>query len=455
MKKNLQTHLDQLILWLRYASVSGDPEYDSELRAAADWLIKRLEKLGFKVELDETEVSPVVFAEYYVSKDLPTVLVYGHYDVQPADPIKEWKSKPFEPVIKNGKIFARGVADDKGQVYTWIAAFDEWLQKHKSFPCNVKMMIEGAEEQGSEGVAKYIKDNTQKLAADFCVISDSHSLSPTQPMISYGLRGLVYFEVTVKTLSQDAHSGIYGGAVLNAATVLSQMIAKLQDDKGRILIPGIYDSVRELTTKEEQELKNFPWSLSQIKSEVGAEVVAGDKQISAAEKVGALPSLDVHGIWGGFQGEGGKTIIPAQASAKISLRLVPDQDPQKISKLVTQYLKTITPTGVTLKIKELHQAEPVLVDRGTKYFKAAEKAMEQVFGNKPVYELSGGTIGVVADIKNTLGIDSIMMGYGLPDDGLHAPNEKMDVEMFEKGIQTNLAFLKLLEEIPHKNLKSH
>lgn len=458
-------YVSELIDWLKIPSISGEIKYRQDLDRAALWLVGRLHKLGFEAQTMETDFLPVVFGELKAtsdkeqvtkkSKKAPTVLIYGHYDVQAPEPLDEWHSKPFEPKIKNGNLYARGVADDKGQFYTWVAAIDEILEGIKKdkedFPVNIKILCEGAEEEGSRGLSEFIRQHKQLLAADVCVVSDTHCLSPSQPVITYGLKGLYYTQLEIQTLAQDAHSGIYGGNVLNAATVLSQVIAQLKAKDHRVLIPGFYDPVRKLSAKETKDLATYPWKAANIKAEVGATVVAGEKNYSVAARAGARPTIDINGIWSGYQGEGSKTIIPAQAAAKISMRLVPFQNPAQVHTQLSDYLDTIVPKGATYTLNQLTSSEPVLIDRSSNYFKLAEQAYKSVFGQKPVYELSGGSIGVVADFKHILGIDTLLMGYGLPDDGLHSPNEKMSLEMFEKGIQTNSRFLKLLIETQHNN----
>lgn len=444
-------HLNQLQDWLKIPSISADPVHKQDIQKAAEWIRDKLTGLGVQAQIESTSGHPVVYGELKLISDklqesshkVPTILIYGHYDVQSPDPLDQWQSDPFEPTIRDGNLYARGAADDKGQFYTWIAAVEE-LIKAGELGVNLKFLIEGAEEESSVGLPEYIADNKDRLQADICALSDTHCLSPQQPLITYGLRGLCYFEIHVQTLAQDAHSGIYGGNVLNAAQVLAQILAKLKDKDQRISVPHFYDQVRVLDSNEKKELANFPWTAKEIKAEVGAEAVVGEPDTSLAERAGARPALDINGIWSGYQGEGGKTIIPATAGAKVSIRLVPHQDPDEIAKLFTKYVQGLTPKGAQVEVKLLHANKPVLLERGSKYFQAAETAYEKVFGAKPLYELSGGSIGVVVDFKEILGIDSVMMGYGLPDDNLHGPNEKLSIEMFEKGIETNKEFLKLL-----------
>ncbi len=441
---NSQKYLTELFELLSIPTISAQPKHVPDMERACKWLRAKFEDLKFTADILPTNGHPVVYAEYLKVKDAPTVLVYGHYDVQSPDPLAEWSSEPFKPEIRSGNIYGRGTADDKGQLYTWIAAIEELLQKKGNLPVNMKFLLEGEEEIGSENLDAFIADNRPLLKADICVISDSHCLSETMPVICYGLRGLIYIEVHVTTLPKDVHSGIYGGNVLNPATVLSQMIAKLKDENHKILIPGFYNNVRKLSDSERKELKRYPFTEKEVIAESGAKVVAGEKEFTVQERAGARPTLDVNGIWGGYLEEGPKTIIPGSAHAKISMRLVPNQSSAEIFEKVSNYLKEITPHGVEVEIVSLSGGEPILMDTSSRYYKAAEKAYTKIFGTKPIYELSGGSIPVTATLKNGLAMDSVLMGYGLPDDGLHSPNEKLSVAMFEKGIQTNIKFLENL-----------
>lgn len=441
-KNNKEKVLKELFEFLSIPSISAQNKHKKDILRAAGWLQEKLQNLGFNAEILPTSGHPVVYAELLRTKNKPTILIYGHYDVQSPDPLDEWISNPFEPEIRSNNIYARGATDDKGQLFTWITACEMLLKERKKLPLNIKFLIEGEEEVGSENLDKFINQNKGLLEADLCVISDSHCLSETQPVITYGLKGLVYMEIKVKTLAKDAHSGLYGGNVLNPVNVLSQIIAKLKDENHKILIPGFYDSVRKLSVKEKRELNKFPFTNKQVKEETGAKVVVGEKEFSVQERAGARPTLDVNGIWGGYQGEGPKTIIPAKAGAKISMRLAPNQNSLDIARKFENYVRKITPEGTILSIKTLSTAEPVLMNIKSKFFKTAESAYKKVFGKKPLYELSGGSIPVTATFKKDLGIDSILMGYGLPDDGLHSPNEKLSLSMFEKGIKTNIEFIK-------------
>ena len=444
-------YIKELFEFLEIPTISAQTKHTGDMKAACDYLSKKLSSLGFSAQTMKTHGHPVVYGESLsAGEDKPTILVYGHYDVQSPDPLDEWLSYPFKPEIRSGNIYARGVADDKGQLYTWIAACEEMLGTNKSLPVNVKFLLEGEEEVGSENLNDFVEENTSLIKADVCVISDSHSLNPEQPLITYGLKGISYMEIMVKTLGRDVHSGMYGGNVLNPANVLAQIISKLKDENHKVLIPGFYESVRKLSRRERDKLSKFPFTEKEVAEETGAFAVCGENGFSVAERAGARPTLDVNGIWGGYQGEGQKTIIPGEAGAKISMRIVPNQDSNDIAKKFEDYVQEIKPDGVEVTVKQLSGGEPILMNTDSKYFGAAEEAYEKVFGNKPLYELSGGSIPVTATFKRLMGIDSVLMGYGLPDDGLHSPNEKLSVAMFEKGIKVNLEFLKKLGTIKER-----
>jgi len=448
---NKNKYLKELFELLEIPTISAQKKHDPDIKKACEWLKNRLKNLNFTVDVLETKGHPVVYAENLNAKDRPTILVYGHYDVQSPDPLEEWVSDPFKPEIRSNNIYARGVADDKGQFYTWIAAIDKLLQSNKSLPVNIKFLLEGEEEVGSKNLDDFVENNSSLLTADLCVISDSHSLSETTPLLTYGLKGLTYMEVKVKALARDVHSGLYGGNVLNSANTLAQIINKLKDENHKVLIPGFYDDVRKLSAKEKADLNKFPFDDKDIMQETGAKKVVGESGYSIVERAGARPTLDVNGIWSGYTAEGPKTIIPAEANAKISMRLVPHQNDEDIATKFEKYVKKIAPSGVEVSVKMLSGGLPIIMNRNSKFYKAASASMEKTFGNKPLYELSGGSIPVTATLKNLLGIDSILMGYGLPDDGLHAPNEKMSISMFEKGINTNIEFLKLAGKIKLKS----
>lgn len=445
MKPNIDKYTKELFELLSMPSISAQSKHKNDMKKTCQWLDKKFRSLGLKSDILPTNGHPIVYAENLeAGKNKPTVLIYGHYDVQDPEPLGKWVTDPFKPEVRSGNIYARGATDNKGQLYTWIAAIEILINKNNKLPVNIKFLIEGEEEVGSANLDEFIEQNKSLLEADICAISDSHCLSETQPLIDYGLRGLCYMEIKIKTLGKDVHSGLYGGNVLNPANVLAQIISKLKDENHKVLIPGFYDNVRKLTNSERKVLGKFPFKEKQVLEETGAEVVVGEENFNVHERAGARPTLDVNGIWGGYQDEGPKTIIPSSAGAKISMRLVPSQTSSEIAEKFENHVRKIGPKGIELNIEMISSGEPILMNTNNKFFKKAEKAYEKVFGKKPLYERSGGSIPITATFKNILGIDSILMGYGLPDDNLHGPNEKLSISMFEKGIRTNIEFLKLL-----------
>jgi acetylornithine deacetylase/succinyl-diaminopimelate desuccinylase-like protein len=389
----------------------------------------------------ETKGHPIVFGEKIVDTAKPTVLVYGHYDVQPPDPLDLWKTPPFEPTVRDGKIYARGACDDKGQFYMHIKAF-EIMMKHKLLSCNVKFMIEGEEEVGSDNLGTFVKENKAKLKADVILISDTSLISLDQPSITAGLRGLSYMEVEVTGPNRDLHSGVYGGAVANPANVLSKMIASLHDENGRVTIPGFYDQVVELSPTDREALNKASFDLNEYKKELGIEEIQGEKGYTTLERTGTRPTLDVNGIWGGYTGEGAKTVLPSKASAKISMRLVPNQRPDEITALFTKHFLSIAPTSVKVKVTAHHGGEPAVTPTDSKAFKAAANAFEEVWGKTPIPTRDGGSIPIVALFKKELGLDTVLMGFGLDTDALHSPNEHYGIKNFLIGIETIVAFYK-------------
>lgn len=440
INSNKQRFLDELFQWLRIPSISADSKYKQDVRRAAEFLKEKFSAAGVdKVEICETKGHPIVFAEKHVNASLPTVLVYGHYDVQPADPLNLWDSPPFEPVIKDNKIFARGSCDDKGQVYMHVKAF-EIMMKQNLLPCNVKFMVEGEEEVGSDNLGTFVKGNKEKLKADIILISDTALISLEHPSITSGLRGLSYMEVEVTGPNRDLHSGVYGGAVANPINVLCDMIASLHDENGRVTIPGFYEKVRELTKAEREALNKAPFNLDEYKSELGISEVKGEKGFTTIERTGIRPTLDVNGIWGGYTGEGAKTVLPSKAHAKISMRLVPDQVSSEITELFTNHFNAIAPPYVTVKVTAHHGGEPAVTPTDSKAFKAASKAFEEVWGKTPIPTRDGGSIPIVALFKKELGLDTVLMGFGLDSDAIHSPNEHYGVENFVRGIETIVSF---------------
>ena len=440
IQSNQDRFLSELFELLRIPSVSADSRHKGDVRKAAEYVAQKLTEAGAdSVQLMETKGHPIVFGEKIVDTAKPTVLVYGHYDVQPPDPLDLWKTPPFEPTVRDGKIYARGACDDKGQFYMHIKAF-EIMMKHKLLSCNIKFMIEGEEEVGSDNLGTFVKENKAKLKADVILISDTSLISLDQPSITAGLRGLSYMEVEVTGPNRDLHSGVYGGAVANPANVLSKMIASLHDENGRVTIPGFYDQVVELSPTDREALNKASFDLNEYKKELGIEEIQGEKGYTTLERTGTRPTLDVNGIWGGYTGEGAKTVLPSKASAKISMRLVPNQRPDEITALFTKHFLSIAPTSVKVKVTAHHGGEPAVTPTDSKAFKAAANAFEEVWGKTPIPTRDGGSIPIVALFKKELGLDTVLMGFGLDTDALHSPNEHYGIKNFLIGIETIVAF---------------
>jgi acetylornithine deacetylase/succinyl-diaminopimelate desuccinylase-like protein len=437
---NQQRYLDELFDLLRIPSVSADSRHNGDVRKAAEFLADKLKAAGVDaVEICETPGHPIVYAHKTIDPKLPTVLVYGHYDVQPPDPLNLWTSPPFEPVIKDDKIYARGSCDDKGQVYMHVKAF-EAMMKHNALTCNIKFMIEGEEEVGSEHLATFVKDNKEKLKADVILVSDTAIISLDTPSITVGLRGLSYMEVEVTGPNRDLHSGVYGGAVANPINTLSKMIASLHDENGRVTIPGFYDKVAEMTAAYREEMNKAPFSLDNYKKDLSIDEVHGEKGYTTIERTGIRPTLDCNGIWGGYTGEGAKTVLPSKAYAKISMRLVPDQDNNEITELFTKHFLSIAPKSVKVKVTALHGGQAAVTPTDSKAFKAASDAFEEVWGKRPIPTRDGGSIPIVALFKKELGLDTVLMGFGLDSDAIHSPNEHYGVKNFMLGIETITSF---------------
>jgi acetylornithine deacetylase/succinyl-diaminopimelate desuccinylase-like protein len=439
---NKDRFLSELFDWLRIPSVSADSRHKNDVRKAAEYLREKLSNAGVdKVEICETKGHPIVYAEKIIDPTWPTVLVYGHYDVQPADPLNLWSSPPFEPVIRDEKIYARGACDDKGQVYMHVKAF-EVMMKHNLLSCNIKFMVEGEEEVGSDNLGIFVKENKSRLNADVILISDTALLSLEHPSITVGLRGLSYMEVEVTGPNRDLHSGVYGGAVANPINELSKMIASLHDEKGRVTIPGFYDKVAELSKAERDALNKAPFDLGEYKKELGIDEITGEEGFTTVERTGIRPTLDVNGIWGGYIGEGAKTVLPSKASAKISMRLVPNQNSAEITALFTKHINNIAPKHVKVKVTAHHGGEPAVTSTESPAYKAASKAFEEVWGKTPIPTRDGGSIPIVALFKRELGLDTVLMGFGLDSDAIHSPNEHYGIRNFLLGIETIVAFYK-------------
>ena len=441
-QQHADTFVEQLKDWLRIPSISTDPAHNDDVRAAAQWLADELRRIGMqKAELMETGGHPIVYAEHHVSDDVPTVLVYGHYDVQPPDPLELWESPPFEPVIKNGNIVARGTADDKGQAFMHVKSTEAYLQSEGELPVNLKMMIEGEEESGSVHLAPFIERNKDLLAADVVLVSDTSLFAPGVPSIAYGLRGMAYVEVELTGPKKDLHSGVYGGGVENPINALAKMIADLHDDDHRITIDGFYDNVRDLTDEEREAYKALPFDLGAWMDEAGVKKTKTEKGYSELEGTTGRPTLDVNGIWGGYIGKGAKTVLPSKATAKISCRLVPDQTPEEITDKLRRHFEAHVPDTMTLDFRNLHGGHGAIVDISAPAMQAAAEALEGVFGQKPHFTREGGSIPVVADFKKILGLDTVLMGFGLDSDSIHSPNEKFGLDRFHQGIEASIRFM--------------
>lgn len=440
--QNKDRFLSELFELLKIPSISSDSSKKAEIIQAAEFLKEKFESAGVdKVEICETAGNPIVYAEKIIDPSLPTVLIYGHYDVQPVDPIELWHTPPFEPTIRDEKIYARGSADDKGQFYAHLKAFDA-MTNLDSLYCNVKFMVEGEEEIGSDNLGIFVAANKAKLAADVILISDTSLLSMEHPSITTGLKGLSYMEVEVTGPNRDLHSGTYGGAVGNPINILSKMIASMTDDDNRITIPGFYDKVLELSDKERLEIGKAPFSEEEYKKELEVEALAGEVGYTALEQLGIRPTLDVNGIWGGYAGEGAKTVLPSKAHAKISMRLVPNQSSAEITQLFTTHFKSIAPPQVKVKVTAHHGGEPAVTPIDSIAYHAAENAYEEGWGKKPIPTRDGGSIPIVALFKKELGLNSILLGLGLDSDAIHSPNESFGVNNFLKGIETIILFHK-------------
>jgi acetylornithine deacetylase/succinyl-diaminopimelate desuccinylase-like protein len=438
--QNKQRFLDELFELLAIPSVSADSQYRDDVFEAAEFVKQKLLDAG----CDETTICPtngfpIVYGEKIIDESLPTILIYGHYDVQPPDPFDLWESPPFEPQIRNGKIFARGASDDKGQMYMHIKAFEIMMQNN-TLPCNVKFMFEGEEEVGSPNLGAFIQENKDRLKADIILISDTSMLSLEMPTITTGLRGLSYMEVEVTGPNRDLHSGVYGGAVANPINTLCRMIASLKDHDNRITIPGFYDDVIELTEAEKKQMAQIPFDSEAYKKQLDIDELEGESGYSTWERISVRPTLDVNGIWGGYTGEGAKTVLPSKAYAKISMRLVPNQDYQKISLLFEKHIKAIAPASVKIKVTRHHGGNPVVIPTNSTAYLAAEAAIEAKFGKKPIPLRTGGSIPIVAMFEEVLGLKTLLMGFGLDSDAIHSPNEHFGLQNFYLGIETIITF---------------
>ena len=435
MDKNRQKYVDELVEFLKIPSISTSPAYAADVRKAALWLLGHVERTGFKGRIYETQGHPVVYAELCPHKDAPTLLVYGHYDVQPPDPVDQWCSPPFSPVVRDGSIFARGATDDKGQLLTYVNAIRSILETDGKLPINVKLVFEGEEEIGSENFLSFVSSHRELLKSDVIALSDGSKYNDDLPCICCGVRGLIYMQVEIDGPAHDAHSGIYGGALVNPAYALMHILSRLKDDNGKVLIPGFYDKARDIEAWERKEMASLPYDESEEKARLGVEALVPEKGYTVQESTRARPTLDINGLWGGFEGEGSKTIIPAHVGAKVSMRLVPDQDPEEIKKLFESYVKSLLIPGVKAKIFQVQgSAKGLVVPRESVAMEAAVRAIEFSFGRRPVIIREGGSIGAVITMKEELGVEDILMlGWGGPGDALHSPNEHFSTESYHKG----------------------
>ncbi len=431
------THLQEMIEFLRIPSVSTKSEHKSDIQRAAQWVANQLKAAGMEtVEVLPTDGHPMVYAEWLKAPGKPTILFYGHYDVQPAEPLELWTAPAFEPDIRDGKIYARGTADDKGQVHIHIKALESLMKTHGRLPINIKVMIEGEEEVGSVNLWNFVERYHDRLKADALVVSDTQMLAPGVPSVTYGLRGLNYYQIEVAGPKQDLHSGVFGGAVPNPITILCEMVAKLHDKNGRVTVPGFYDDVSQASKKERKALNSLPWNKKQFIKTVGAPALNGEKGYTIVEQLWLRPTMELNGIWGGYISEGAKTVIPSKAYAKLSTRLVPNQNPAKIAKLVEKYVRKLLPKSVTCKFEVLSMGKPWVAPYDHPFFEAAHKALERGFGKRAVFIREGGSIPFVTQMYDTFHVPCILIGFGLPDENAHAPDEHLLLENYFGGIKS-------------------
>lgn len=442
---NRDRYLAELTQYLAIPSVSALPEHAADVRRCAEWTADHLRTVGLQnVRVIDTAGHPVVYGDWLNAPGAPTVLIYGHYDVQPVDPLDLWQTPPFEATVRDNELFARGATDDKGQLFVHIKALEAHLRQAGSLPINVRVIFEGEEEIGSPNLDQFIREHKDELACDVVVISDSPMFEKGMPSICYGLRGLSYFQIDLRGTASDLHSGSFGGAVANPAFVLAQLLSQMKDRGGHVKIPGFYDDVRELTEREREEIKRLPFNEKQYKKQLAAPKLHGESGYSVLERVWARPTFEVNGLLSGFTGEGAKTVIPAVAMAKVSMRLVPNQDPDKIAALFEEYVKKAAPKSVELKVTRMHGGKPWMTELDGPFIQAASRALEIGFNRTPVYTREGGSIPVVATFQSELNAPTVLFGFGLPDENAHAPNEKLDLGNFYNGI---LASAYLYEEI--------
>jgi acetylornithine deacetylase/succinyl-diaminopimelate desuccinylase-like protein len=442
-----QAYEDDLCELLRIPSVSTDPQHASDVHAAADWMVAQFEGMGLEVELIETDGHPIVLAQTPPVEDAPVALVYGHYDVQPPEPLDEWISPPFEPTERDGNLYARGATDDKGQMLTHVKSVQSLLATSETLPMQVKFVIEGEEEIGSEALHKYIPEHREKLAADVVVISDTSQFAKGQPAITYGLRGIAYYELKLTGPKQDLHSGTFGGAVTNPAGALVNMLAALVDPDGKVQVPGFYDDVLPMTNEERRQLGALPFNEAAFKDRLGVDSLSGESGFSTLERRWCRPTCDINGITAGYQGEGAKTVLPARASAKFSFRLVPKQDPAKITAALEEMLQSLCPPGIEMELIDMHGSGGMVVSLDSPFLKAAVNAIEKGFGHSPVFIREGGSVPIAAELAEQLDADVLLLGWGLDDDNTHSPNEKFSIADYHRGIRASAHLWKELAKV--------
>jgi succinyl-diaminopimelate desuccinylase len=440
-------HEAELIELLQIPSVSADPAFAADVKRAAEWVQRRLQGMGLAAELITTGGHPIVYAESPPVPGAPVALVYGHYDVQPPDPLDEWITPPFEPAVRDGKVFARGATDDKGQMLTHVESVSAWLAVAKKLPLQVKFVIEGEEEVGSEHLGEFLRGNTARLACNCVVISDTSQFAPGVPAITYGLRGIAYFELRLTGPKQDLHSGVFGGGVANPANALTKMLGSLVDERGRVTIPGFYDDVAPLTDRERKEFASLPFDETAFKQQLAVEALAGEEGFTTLERRWARPTLDINGLTSGYQGAGAKTVLPARASAKFSCRLVPNQDPTKVATGLRKRLTELLPPGIKMELVEHHGAPGLVMPLESPYLQAAATAVEAGFGRRPVFIREGGSIPIVNTFADLLHADVLLLGWGQNDDNPHSPNEKFSLDDFHRGIRASAALWQELAQI--------
>jgi acetylornithine deacetylase/succinyl-diaminopimelate desuccinylase-like protein len=428
---------EELCQLLRIPSVSAMSAHKQDIRAAAGWVLKQFQSLGFKSELIETDGHPIVYAESPTVPGAATVLVYGHYDVQPPDPLAEWISPPFEPTVRDGNLYARGATDDKGQMFTHIKSAEGWIKTAGRLPLNLKYIIEGEEEVGSANLDTFVDRNHERLACDIIVISDTSQFAPGQPAITYGLKGIAYFELRLTGPSQDLHSGVFGGAVTNPANALVRMLTGLVNERGQVQLPGFYDDVLPITDTERAAMRKLNFDEKEFMRQLGVDALSGEEGFTTLERRWARPTCDINGLTSGYQGEGAKTVLPARAGAKFSFRLVPNQDPHKVAKTLQAFLEPRVPPGIKMELISFHGAPGVVVPLDSPYMDAAARAIEAGFGRRPVFIREGGSIPVVSTFHEKLGVDTLLLGWGQNDDNTHSPNEKFCLADFHRGIKAS------------------